>query len=721
MCVVAAVDDNDGRAVTAHHFTFPNCKVSLNPPTDGNCLFSAISDQMKVCLGKDISAAALRRDITDYLLERHGSLTLLDSSVVHLSEKLLHSDVPSYLHNMRQPGTFGDHIMILGACCLLSVQFVILSTLGEDATVVVAPNKNSHLLSNLPTMLLGHYAEDHGEHYVSLTANSKQRPLLESVTSCPELVQAGRVASSDDSLSHKCSNVQPPNFHQDIGNVRHYSTICDDLKYNLIKNREPDSTVIFPARHYKDKRAKSGLTSRYCCRDWFKMFPFVSYSMSAEGLFCLPCVLFPDSAHRRPKKLITDAYQNWKDAVEDMKQHATCDYHMNSAAKMNAFMKTYEDPSSRIDVSVTDSSCKRVQQNRDILTSVVKCLQFCGRQGIALRGHRDDDTSCSLNKGNFKELLQFRVDAGDKILEEHMQTCAKNATYTSKTSQNDLLLCVKEYIQSVIVQDVKKQAIGPYYGFQCDEVTDVSNYEQLGIVIRYVKEYKPVERLLEFVPCENISGKDLCENIIKSQQSCGLDIRFCRTMTMDGAGNMAGKQAGCAARFTEQSPKALYHYCSSHDLNLALCKSCSVREIPAMLDTITQLGISFKYSPKRSRRLEKAITEENKNSENEQLTKRKIGLFCETRWTEKHTTLSNVEEMYLPILACLDAIASVEGNWDSKTSTAAYGLLKSVTDHVFILAFQVVLHFFRYIKGLSTKLQGSTLDVIQGYDMVTCD
>jgi len=102
--------------------------------------------------------------------------------------------------------------------------------------------------------------------------------------------------------------------------------MTDDLKYNLIKNREPDSSFKFPARHYKDKRAKTGLLSRYCCRDWFKMFPFVDYSMSADGLFCLPCVLFPDSVHRRPKKLITEAYQNWKDAVEDLKKHATCDY-----------------------------------------------------------------------------------------------------------------------------------------------------------------------------------------------------------------------------------------------------------------------------------------------------------------------------------------------------------------------------------------------------------
>jgi len=94
---------------------------------------------------------------------------------------------------------------------------------------------------------------------------------------------------------------------------------------------------------------------------------------------------------------------------------------------------------------------------------------------------------------------------------------------------------------------------------------------------------------------------------------------------------MAGKQAGCAARFTQQSPRALYHYCSSHDLNLALCKSCNVTEARAMLDTISQLGIFFKYSPKCSRRLEMAISEENQNSDSEEIARRKVGLFCETR------------------------------------------------------------------------------------------
>ena len=51
----------------------------------------------------------------------------------------------------------------------------------------------------------------------------------------------------------------------------------------------------------------------------------------------------------------------------------------------------------------------------------VKCLYFCGRQGIALQGHMDNETSSSFNKG---VLLALRVDAGDKVL-EHQDLCMK--------------------------------------------------------------------------------------------------------------------------------------------------------------------------------------------------------------------------------------------------------------------------------------------------------
>ena len=65
---------------------------------------------------------------------------------------------------------------------------------------------------------------------------------------------------------------------------------------------------------------------------------------------------------------------------------------------------------------------------------------------------------------------------------------------------------VKQFIQTKLINAVKNQAIGAYYGFQCDEVTDGSNWEQLGLILRYVKDHQPVEHLLEYIPCDCTTG-----------------------------------------------------------------------------------------------------------------------------------------------------------------------------------------------------------------------
>ena len=78
-----------------------------------------------------------------------------------------------------------------------------------------------------------------------------------------------------------------------------------------------------------------------------------------------------------------------------------------------------------------------------------------------------------------------------------------------------------------------------------------------------------MERLLEFIPCESITGEALCQHIVESLTGAGLDVRLCQSQTMDGAGNMARRHFLPSTR----------HYCSSHDLNLALGNSCKMLEI----------------------------------------------------------------------------------------------------------------------------------------------
>ena len=50
----------------------------------------------------------------------------------------------------------------------------------------------------------------------------------------------------------------------------------------------------------------------------------------------------------------------------------------------------------------------------------------------------------------------------DKDLGNFIMMCKRNTTYLSKTFQNELFLCIKEYIQQVIVNDIKNQKMLPF-------------------------------------------------------------------------------------------------------------------------------------------------------------------------------------------------------------------------------------------------------------------
>jgi hypothetical protein len=179
-----------------------------------------------------------------------------------------------------------------------------------------------------------------------------------------------------------------------------------------------------------------------------------------------------------------------------------------------------------------------------------------------------------MNSGNFRALITMRIDAGDEVLKEHMETCARNATHVSKTAQNQLLECIKDIIQSTIVQEVKDS--GGFYGIQADEVADASNWEQLGLVVRYIHNGKVAEQLVEYIKCDSCTGEKLAQTVISKLRQLQLDPMLCRAQTYDSAGNMAGCKNGCAALFQKVNSQAPYFHCANHDLNLALSHASKV-------------------------------------------------------------------------------------------------------------------------------------------------
>ena len=132
---------------------------------------------------------------------------------------------------------------------------------------------------------------------------------------------------------------------------------------------------------------------------------------------------------------------------------------------------------------------QQIADNRRKLKSICETIILCGRQGIALRGHRDDRVHLQQDPqgshGNFQALLQFRIDSGDIVLQQHLASGPWNAIYTSKTVQNQLIATCGHIISSKILQHIQAAR---FFSIIADEATDSANDEQLSISLRFVNE-----------------------------------------------------------------------------------------------------------------------------------------------------------------------------------------------------------------------------------------
>ena len=245
-------------------------------------------------------------------------------------------------------------------------------------------------------------------------------------------------------------------------------------KYLILKTKPDPNPLCYP----RTRPYKSG-SYRQFQPGWIKKYPWLSYS------FCHACVFFaPERAGGQALgQFVTKPFTCWTKQTQSLNAHAISDYHLTSMTKMKECLTRYENPSKAINVQFDNEAKMRIENNKKVLESLFKIVMLCGRQGLALCGHRDDhidwieEEQGTNNRGNFIELVCFRAET-DAILRKHLESAPRNALYTSKTIQNQLIDIVGQCIRSDIMDEVKK---AKFYSVIADEVADVANKEQLSI------------------------------------------------------------------------------------------------------------------------------------------------------------------------------------------------------------------------------------------------
>ena len=160
---------------------------------------------------------------------------------------------------------------------------------------------------------------------------------------------------------------------------------------------------------------------------------------------------------------------------------------------------------------------------------------------------------------------------------------------------------------------------------------------------------------------------------------------------------------GVATRFREdQSSRAIYVHCYGHILNL-ITKDC-ISEVPVLrntLGTIQSLYTFLEASPKRH-----AMFMKNGDSDFVKTLKSN----CKTRWTAHESSRKAVEAELFTIIRTLSEISN---DHNSKTSSEATSLLRSVCSFDFLFGMSVLKLILPHTSHLSAAVQSVDMDVLR--------
>lgn len=432
---------------------------------------------------------------------------------------------------------------------------------------------------------------------------------------------------------------------------------------------------------------------------WFRDYAWLHYSPIVKGVLCFYCMqAFRHQSSALAKSMepvfVCTGFRNWKKALDKFSSHQQSQAHK---VAMTAFLQQ------RNSVSTQLSTAKEQQQreSRSCLVKIFKSARFLARQGLALRGHGNDE-------GNFKQLLQLQAE-DDEVLKRWLSKPTN--TFTSGDIQNEILSLMANSIIRGIVDTIQRLPT-LQYSIIVDGTQDVSGVEQEAICIRYVDhDLVPHEDFIGLYEVSSTTGKELAQMVVDVLLRLNLPLSCLRGQTYDGAANMSGHTKGVQALLKEKQPLALYVHCGPHCSNLVTQTACGSSPVVSdALNSVHKLGTLYHQSGKY-----KTTFKEIAQSE--------IGSFktlkplCPTRWLVRMVAVRAVLDQYEEVILSLEAMAT---SGSSDTCITARGLLERFQKGHTYLGLLLASEALTELENLNRSLQSRTESVSGMLAAVEC-
>ena len=313
---------------------------------------------------------------------------------------------------------------------------------------------------------------------------------------------------------------------------------------------------------------------------------------------------------------------------------------------------------------------------------LITSLKFLLRQGLAIRGHTEDE-------GNLSQLMFCRSEDVPKL-----KMGPFDRRYKSPEVTNELIQLIGHQVLRLLLADIYESN---YFSIIADETRDIGGREQLAICIRWVDEqYCIYEDLIGLVQVDRTDGATLASTIKDCLIRVKLDLHKCVGQAYDGASNMSGPYRGVASRIQAENPRVLYVHCMAHSLNLCLQDSASGSKcVHEALSLTSDLANFIRASPKRLAIFEKLQADLNPDAHS-------LKPLCPTRWTVRTAAIQAIVENWNVIIAELEVIQS---DCTGEPSRKACGLLAMMDKFSVFFGLRLSHLVFSAAEQVSKRLQ----------------
>lgn len=435
----------------------------------------------------------------------------------------------------------------------------------------------------------------------------------------------------------------------------------------------------------------SNTSNRWFKTIWYEKYKWLCGSYNLNCLFCWPCLIVSVRRNVWSK----EGFRDWKNLARALERHSSSKDHIQNGISVKQFSRkatNFLDQLSEYSNRLKNDYNKNVSKNRKVFSMLIDLVCLLCKQELPFQGL--DESNCSLNQGNFKEIFNVMMKYNED-LKCHWE---KMGAFTGllKTVQNDIVECIAEEMKDAINNMIKE---AHFFSIQVDEMTEKSEIPQYSVTCRCVNSRGQIkEHFLGFYDFgENKNTEGICQQLIKILQPFDFENKLI-AQTYDGASVKSSELNELQANIRTYAPQALFIHSLDHCLNLVLQRSCeNLPHVKALFTTLQGISDFFHESSIRTYVLNKIVG-------------KKILTHNETLLNSNAKIVAEIFNERVKIIQVFEELMNIN-DMSGKTLWQAEAYRNKLSEFDFVFYLLVFHEIFSKAEPLCNALQEKAIDI----------